>query len=164
MPVPSAWESNAANGACKSVANPGKTAVSISTERHRDFVVTRISLSPSVTSAPASRSLEMGIRRCSDSTFLTKTSPPMAAAAIIKVPASIRSGITECSQPCKLSTPSMRMVSVPAPRILAPILFRRIAVSTISGSLAGLSNTVVPSAKAAASITFTVVPTLARLI
>ena len=54
------------------------------------------------------------------------------------------------------------MVSVPAPFILAPILFRKLARSTISGSCAAFSITVVPSASAAAIMITSVAPTLGK--
>ena len=44
----------------------------------------------------------------------------------------------------------MTMREVPAPEIFAPILFRQSATSTISGSRAALSMTVVPFASVAA--------------
>ena len=75
----------------------------------------------------------------------------------------MRSGIMEYSIPRSLSTPSMRMLSVPAPLTLAPIPLRKMAKSTTSGSLAAFSSTVVPSAKEAAIIKLIVVPTLALL-
>ena len=54
----------------------------------------------------------------------------------------------------------MVMVSVPAPEIFAPIVFKKSAVSTISGSRAAFSITVVPSAKVPAIMTDKVAPTL----
>ena len=61
--------------------------------------------------------------------------------------------------PWSLSTPKMRMVSVPAPLMFAPMEFKKLARSTICGSLAAFSMTVVPSASAAAIIMFIVAPT-----
>ena len=52
------------------------------------------------------------------------------------------------------------IMSVPAPLILAPILFRKFATSTTCGSLATFSMIVTPSAIAAAIITLIVAPTL----
>ena len=78
------------------------------------------------------------------------------AAAIKKVPASIRSGMTGCTAPRRSSTPSMVMVSLPAPVIRAPMAFRRFARSSISGSWATLRSTVRPRARVAAIITFSV--------
>ena len=54
------------------------------------------------------------------------------------------------------------MVSVPAPLICPPILFIKLAKSTISGSCAAFSIMVVPSANAAAIIIFSVAPTLGK--
>ena len=84
------------------------------------------------------------------------------AAASIKVAASILSGMTVWLAPPRLLTPSILMVSVPAPFILAPILLRKLARSTISGSSAAFSIYVVPSASTAAVIIFSVAPTLGK--
>ena len=51
------------------------------------------------------------------------------------------------------------MVSVPAPLMFAPIRFRKFARSTMCGSFAAFSMTVVPSASAAAIMMFMVAPT-----
>ena len=123
---------------------------------------TRIPRSSSVTSTPISIILEIRGRLCSQMASLIKTSPPVIAAATMKVPASIRSCTTWCLAPCSFSTPLMVKVSVPAPLMLAPILFNRMAKSTISGSRAAFSITVVPSARVAAIIRFCVAPTLGK--
>ena len=90
----------------------------------------------------------------------TSISPSVTAAATMKVPASIRSGTTVCVAPPSSSTPSMTMVSEPAPLMLAPMEVRNLARSMISGSRAALSMTVRPLAMQAAIITFSVAPTL----
>ncbi len=72
----------------------------------------------------------------------------------------MRSGIMLCSAPCKSSTPSISIFSVPAPLIFAPILLRSLAKSSISGSHAALFIVVFPFANAAAIITFSVPVTL----
>ena len=51
------------------------------------------------------------------------------------------------------------MTSVPAPRICAPILFKKVAKSIISGSRATFSIMVVPLALTAANSTLMVAPT-----
>ena len=56
----------------------------------------------------------------------------------------------------------MVIVLVPAPFIFAPILFKYLTRSTISGSIAALLIIVVPSAKHDASIIFSVAPTLGK--
>ncbi|MNN99659.1 hypothetical protein D3C81_2193630 [compost metagenome] len=66
----------------------------------------------------------------------------------------------EWRQPFSSDTPSMRIVSVPAPLILAPIEFNSVATSIISGSLAAFSIVVEPLARVAASIILIVAPTL----
>ena len=86
-------------------------------------------------------------------------SPPVAAAALIKVAATILSGMTEYSQPCSFSTPLIVIVPPPAPLIFAPQQFRNSARSHISGSLAALYITVSPFARTAASMMFSVAPT-----
>ena len=54
----------------------------------------------------------------------------------------------------------MRMESVPAPLMSAPMELRKLARSTMCGSLAAFSMVVVPSARLAAIIRFSVAPTL----
>ena len=68
----------------------------------------------------------------------------------------MRSGNTLYSVPLRESTPSILMVSVPAPETRAPILFRQFARSMTSGSRAAFSISVTPSASAAAIIRFSV--------
>ena len=80
-------------------------------------------------------------------------------AANMKVPASIWSGITAYSDPWSFSTPTIRITSVPAPRILAPMLERKFAISTTWGSLAAFSMMVRPEARTAAIMMFIVAPT-----
>ena len=89
----------------------------------------------------------------------TVTSPPAIAVANAQVPATIRSVTVACSVGCIRSTPSTTRVDVPIPSIRAPIepsIWHR---STISGSRATLSITVVPSASTAAITRFSVAPT-----
>ena len=72
------------------------------------------------------------------------------------VPASIRSKIIVCSAAFKDETPLTIIVFVPRPFISAPILLRHTPKSTTSGSFAAFSKTVMPSAKIAAIIKFSV--------
>src|SRR5262245_32681782 len=90
------------------------------------------------------------------------TRPPVAQIAIAYVPASTRSGITECSTASNPSTPSISIVGVPTPCTRAPISTRNSARSTSSGSRAAFSITVVPRAATAAIRTFSVAPTLGK--
>ncbi len=69
-------------------------------------------------------------------------------------------GNHRCSQPERVSTPSMTMTLPPAPDTLPPQALRKSARSVISGSRAALDSMVVPRAHTAASITFSVAPTL----
>ena len=92
--------------------------------------------------------------------FFIKISPFVATAASINVPASIWSGTTEyVALPVSFFTPLILITSVPAPRMSAPIVFKKLATSTMWGSLAALSIIVVPSARTEASITLIVAPT-----
>ena len=78
----------------------------------------------------------------------------------MNVPASIWSGTTEyVASPFNSLTPFIFITSVPAPRISAPMVFKKFATSTICGSFAALSIVVVPSASTDASIAFIVAPT-----
>ena len=78
------------------------------------------------------------------------------------VAASTRSGITVYSVPTNLSTPSITKTEVPFPSILAPILIKKLIISSISGSWAALTIVVFPFAKQLAIITFWVPPTLGK--
>jgi len=92
--------------------------------------------------------------------FFITISPFVAKAASINVPASIWSGTIEYVILFFNSfTPFTLITSVPAPRISAPRVFKKLATSTICGSFAALSIVVVPSAKTLASNTFIVAPT-----
>ena len=95
-------------------------------------------------------------RICSGSTRLIEIPFPQIAPATRNVPASIRSGMMSCSAPCNSFTPSMIKRRVPAPSIFAPILLKKFARSTTSGSCAAPSITVVPSASTAAIMTLSV--------
>ena len=64
--------------------------------------------------------------------------------------------MTACDAPWSFSTPSISMVSDPAPWIRAPIAVRSRARSITSGSRAALTSRVVPRASEAASMTFSV--------
>ena len=71
----------------------------------------------------------------------------------------MRSGITAWLAGPNRATPSITTRSVPAPSIFAPMAVRQAARSEISGSRAAFSNTVVPWARLAAIIRFSVAPT-----
>ena len=73
---------------------------------------------------------------CSGRTLVSVTLPRVMAAAIIRVAASMRSGMTVCSTPKSRSTPSMRRNGVASPEIRAPIALSRLPRSTTSGSQA----------------------------
>ena len=84
------------------------------------------------------------------------------AAATMYVPASMRSGMMRYSHPLREETPSMVMMEVPWPVILAPMALRKLARSTTSGSRAAFSMTVTPSAREAAMSRFSVPPTVGK--
>ena len=72
----------------------------------------------------------------------------------------MRSGSTLWRAPLRRDTPWMTIREVPAPEILAPILMRQSATSTISGSRAAFSITVSPLASEAAIKAVCVPPTV----
>ena len=77
--------------------------------------------------------------------FSMVTSPPVAAAATIKVPASIRSGITGNESPFKgINTRNLDHICTGS--LLGPYGIKEIRKSTISGSLAAFSINVWPLA------------------
>ena len=86
-------------------------------------------------------------------------SPCVIAAAKAQVPAMIRSGSVACVAGFNFVTPSIVIVVVPRPEIFAPISIKKLPISTISGSRAALSITVVPLASTAAIMMFSVAPT-----
>src|SRR5262249_4416008 len=79
---------------------------------------------------------EVSAVRCLGSQRRMATSPRVAAAASAYVPASIRSGITAWLAPWSRSTPSISIVSEPAPRIRAPIAVSSITRSATSRAVA----------------------------
>ena len=144
-----------------SVGKPGCGAVWIFTAFARLFCISKqIQSSPTSICAPASFNFDMTASSRFGSVLRQVIFPFEIAAATKKVPVSIRSETISCVPPPKLSTPSISMRIVPAPVILAPSIFKNLAVSTISGSHAAFSITVLPSAKVAADIIVTVAPTL----
>ena len=159
MLVPSARASVTVIWGCISVGNPGYGRVLMSVCLCLGLPTTRTASSNSITSQPSSISFALIASRCFGITFCTIMSPRVIAAAHINVPASIWSGIIEYSVPCNLWTPLIRITSVPAPLIFAPILFRKFATSTTWGSFAGFSIIVSPSARVAAIIILIVAPT-----
>jgi len=162
MLVPDADDSSAIIWGWRSVGNPGYGSVTRSTHRARCSIETAIPSSVAKTSAPISASFDSTRSRWSARAPRSTTRPPVAHAAIANVPASTRSGITECSTGRNSRTPSIWIVGVPTPSIRAPIAIRRSARSESSGSRAAFSMTVVPRAATAAIRTFSVAPTLGK--
>src|ERR1043166_2542644 len=110
--------------------------------------------------APVSRSLSSTAWRWAARAPCIVIFPSVAAAAMANVAVSMRSGITSCLQPSNSFTPLIVVVGLPAPTICAPILFRKNARSTTSGSQAALSMVVTPWARTAAIMTFAVPSTV----
>ena len=156
-PTPSATQLSAMNWACMSVGKAGYGAVVRLTARGLRPPMSTVMLSAVVvTSAPASASLSSTASSVSGRALRAVTRPPVIAAATRKVPVSIRSGSTRWRPPDRRSTPWMVIREVPAPSIRAPSALRQSARSVTSGSIAAFSSTVVPSARVAAAITFSV--------
>jgi len=145
---------------CISVGNPGYGSVFTLVDFNSSLPITRTLSSPSMTWHPISSSFADKDSRCFGMTSLTVISPLVAAAANINVPASIWSGIIEYVVPCRRETPLIRITSVPAPLIFAPIAFKKFATSTICGSFAAFSRIVSPSAMQEANIRLIVAPTV----
>ncbi|MCY1199244.1 hypothetical protein D9M72_106440 [compost metagenome] len=154
--VPSATAFSAMTWACMSVAKPGYSCVRNPTARGREDMAPRIQPGPVSMATPASASLSRVAPRMSASVLRRTMSPPAAPTAHRKVPASMRSEMTRCSAPCRRSTPSITMRSVPWPWMRAPILMSSSARSATSGSRAAFSSTVWPSASTAAISRFSV--------
>ena len=159
---PSARPSSVMTCACMSVGKPGNGLVITSAGPGRSGPRTRTEAAPTSRLTPHSSSLASTAERCSGTSPVTVTSPPVIAPATIRVPASMRSGSTRWVVPPSSVTPSISIRSVPAPWIWAPIAFKSAARSPISGSRAAFSITVVPEARAAAIIRFSVPVTVTR--
>ena len=162
--LPSARAESTMAWACISVGKPGNGRVWMSTGRRTSARCTRTPPSMRSICTPMSSNFLMTIPRCAALKPVTSMPPSsaMSAPATMKVPASMRSPITRCVTGWSSSTPSICTTGEPAPTILAPISFSMQARSTISGSRAALSMTVVPFARTAAMMRFSVAPTLAN--
>src|SRR5574337_548479 len=150
-PVPSATQLSAVNCACMSVGKAGYGAVLMLTAfGRRPPMSSSIQSSPVEMCAPASSSLASTASSVLARAWRARTLPPVIAAPTRKVPVSMRSGSTLYSTPC------ITKLELPAPSICAPIAIRQCARSTTSGSCAALSITVVPCARVAAIMMFSV--------
>ena len=95
------------------------------------------------------------------SAFLRNTSPPVTAQAAMKVPDSILSGIIVYSEFLNLSVPVISIVLLLLfTSTETPIVFKNSPKAIISGSTAAFLIIVFSVIKAAASIMFSVAPTL----
>ncbi len=96
------------------------------------------------------------MRRSPGTVSLMRSSPPVTPASAMKLPISMWSGATWCSQPCRRSAPSTVMTLEPMPWMSAPIFTSMRATSWTCGSQAALPMTVVPGVRAAAISAFSV--------
>ena len=150
----------ATSSGLQSVGRPGYGRVETSADRKRPLLMAHMPSESDEVRTPISPSLRHGIAMWSGWAPRRMISPPATPSAARNVAASIRSLIAVCSAGWSSSTPSTMMVDVPAPVTWPPMRFRSPARSAISGSRAALSITVVPLARTAAIITFSVAPTL----
>ena len=93
---------------------------------------------------------------------VTVTSPRVIAAPKAQVPATMRSPMVRWVTGRSSGTPSISILEVPAPEMWAPMPVSMAQMSTISGSRAALSISVVPLANTAAMTRFSVAPTLGK--
>ena len=96
------------------------------------------------------------MRRSPGTVSLMRSSPPVTPASAMKLPISMWSGATSCSQPCRRSAPLTVMRFEPMPWMSAPIFTSMRARSCTCGSQAALPITVVPGVSAAAISAFSV--------
>ena len=134
----------------------------MSTARSRSVADAQIPSGVGDTRMPISPSFVTTISRCSSRTPSSSISPPAMPHAMRNVPASMRSPMISVSHGTSPSTPSIRIVLVPAPMMCAPMRLRNAVRSVISGSRAAFSMTVSPFASTAAVIRFSVAPTLGK--
>ena len=114
------------------------------------------------TFSPISPSFDATISTCSRRAPTIVISPPAIPHAMSNVPVSMRSPMSSQSTGMRSSTPTISIVGVPAPITCAPIRLSIAASSTISGSRAAFSMTVVPWARTAAVNRFSVAPLLGK--
>ena len=96
------------------------------------------------------------MRRSPGTVSLMRSSPPVTPASAMKLPISMWSGATLCSQPCRRSAPLTVIRFEPMPWMSAPIFTSMRARSCTCGSQAALPITVVPGVSAAAISAFSV--------
>ena len=159
IPDPSATAFSATTNGWRSVGKPGYGRVETLMARGRLGPWTVNRPSATSTSHPAARSLSRTTPRWDGSAPLICTRPPVTAAAKAHVPATIRSGTVRCVTGLSRGTPVIVSVVVPSPSICAPMACSMRPMSTISGSRATFSSTVVPRAVVAAVMRFSVAPT-----
>ena len=96
------------------------------------------------------------MRRSPGTVSLMRSSPPVTPASAMKLPISMWSGATSCSQPCRRSAPLTVSRFEPIPWMSAPIFTSIRARSCTWGSQAALPITVCPGVSAAAISAFSV--------
>ncbi len=99
------------------------------------------------------------MRRSLGSTFSMTSSPRVTAARPMKEPISMKSGPMAKSAPCSFSAPSMVRMFDPMPVMWPPMALIRRQRSWTWGSLAALRRMVVPLARAAPMMAFSVAVT-----
>src|SRR5579883_1949694 len=110
--VPSAWVATTMYCACMSVGKPGYSSVFMSAAQSGLSPITRMESWEWAVFTPASWSFCSTAPRWAGSQPVILTSPPVRAAAVMKVPASMRSGMMRCLVPRSRFTPFTRMVEV----------------------------------------------------
>src|SRR6476659_5579634 len=154
--TPVAWESSTDVGGWRSVARPGYGAVSMSVALYvpapRPEPSTSMVSAPQPIPTPTRSAAEMNAARWSHEAPSSVICPPVTAAAVMNVPASMRSGMTRCSAPRRRLRPSISMVSGKVRSTAAPIAWRNAIRSSTSGSWAAGRMTLVPSAGVAARV------------
>ena len=149
------------NCACRSVGKPGKGAVVTSTgAMPAPLRLTRMPELVGVISAPVcGNHVERGLQQVGPRAFEHDVAAGHGDRHGIGAGLDAVGDDAHARAPDSASTPSMVMVGVPAPLILAPMALRQSARLTISGSRAAFSSTVSPLASEAAIISTWVAPT-----
>ena len=159
---PSAWVSATMSGCCQSVMKPGCTSVSSDDGFSSPPGWQKRMPSSPMSSAPPT--LRKTLRNVIMSALLRAPDEDVAVggergARPSRRPRCGRRARGGCSRAGR-STPSMRMTRSVSTVMIAPIFCRTAMRSMISGSMAALRSSVMPSARTAVSSTCSVAPTL----
>ena len=139
--MPAACVISAMYCACMSVGKPGwGSVVTLEACSVRGARTRRLS-GPSSMRTPVSRSLSMTARRCAGRQLRISTSPPAMAQAAMKVPVSMRSGITRVlGAAAARPRPRCGWWGRPRPGCARPCRTSRSARSSTSGSQGGVAD------------------------